>query len=508
MSAQQDLQDLLRLLTTGRNKLTMMAAMQRVKALQAIDLRSIASIANANLEAISTAIKDPKAAKSLQTACKSAIKDPSSSKKRLSDTPLSSSSKRTKSAYELPPEADTPQAIEKALELPRPSTDEEAIEKCTIWTNRAPLVLAFAVSVLRYTMPEQPLSSRLSLGQAIVSANSRSKAVSLGLESGKGAEEAGWGQGQPKVRVLGREVHVLKRGDYDWKGEEGKEEAEGSEKPTKTFSMFNAKKTETKEWVVSATVTLKKSTFVARTVEVSSMAEAKSEIRKLLASDPSLAEATHNITAFRVPRDQGGVLEECNDDGESGGGKHILSLMQANNVVGVLLVVTRWYGGIMLGPDRWRLMTQVSNDALSQRLRVSGIVGQEALWGLDLEGMRSTNAPVTGGTAAGMSIFRPEGARNYLLKSFPCPSPTGEGTKKKRTVKEVDIEKERNLGLLLGALDILFGSWVEHISCDELDRRAWSWYVQVRPDVESGTAGWGGKGEVKLKSILDLRRKG
>jgi hypothetical protein len=39
MASQKDIQDLLRLLTTGRNKLPMMAAMGRVKALQTANLR-------------------------------------------------------------------------------------------------------------------------------------------------------------------------------------------------------------------------------------------------------------------------------------------------------------------------------------------------------------------------------------------------------------------------------------------------------------------------------------
>jgi len=467
---------------------------------------SISSIASADLETVSTAINDPKAAKSLQTACKAIVKDPE--KKRPAESSLASASKRTKSVYELAPESQTPQAIEAALALPQPSEDEEAISKSSIYTNRAPLVLAFAVQLLKYTMPEQPLSSRLSLGQAVVSLNSRSKAVSLGLEKESSAEKEGWGTGQPKVRVLGREIHVLKRGDYDWKGEEdgpGSEEDRQKAQP-KTFSMFNTKKKEPSQWTVSATMTSKKSTFVARSIEVSSPADARSELQKLLANNADLREASHNITAWRVPRDQGGVIEEANDDGESGGGRHILSVMQSSNIVGVLLVVTRWYGGIMLGPDRWRLMTQVSQDALSQRLRVTGIVGAEPLWGLDLEGMQSKNAPVTGGTAAGMPIYRPESARAYLLKSFQSPPPTDETAKKKKTGVALERELEQNLGLLLGALDKLFKSWAEHLSRDELDRRAWGWYVRVRPDVESGVAGWGGKAEVKLSEILELRR--
>ena len=372
-------------------------------------------------------------------------------------------------------------------------------------------------------MPEQPLSSRLSLSQAVVSANSRSKAVSLGLEKGASAEGEGWGMGQPKVRVLGREVHVLKRGGYHWRPENqsvgSREEdssnanGEGSgvatgEEPASHPALQGIQQDGTKsDWAVSASVTSKKSTFVARSIAVSSPSQARAAVQKLLATNKTLREADHNITAWRVRSDSGGVIEDSNDDGESGGGRHILQVMQSSDVVGMVLVVTRWYGGIMLGPDRWRIMGQVSRDALSQRLRVAGIVGQEALWGLDLEAMRSTDAPVTGGTTGGMSIFKPESARSYILKAFGSPPPTADSPAKKKSGAALDREKEENLGLLLGALDLLFSSWVEHLSRDELDHRAWAWYVQVRPEVESGVAGWGGKGEVPLSSILGLRRK-
>ncbi|KAG9243211.1 hypothetical protein BJ878DRAFT_462833 [Calycina marina] len=507
MSAQDNLQALLRLLTTGRNKLTMIAAMGRVKALRAADLAdlkySIAAIATADLEIISKAINDTKAAKSLQAACKMQVKDPN--KKRPAESSLLSAPKRTKSIFELAPELQTPHDIEAALALPQPSEDEEAISNCSVYTNRAPLVLAFAVSLLKYTMSEQPLSSRLSLGQAVVSLNSRTKAANLGLDKESTAKKDGWGTGQPRIRILGREVHILKRGDYDWKT---KDEESEVKPPVKTFSMFGTEKKEHHEWTVSVTVTSKKSTFVARSIAVSSPGEARSELQKLMASNAELREASHNITAWRVPRDQGGIIEESNDDGECGGGRHILEVMKSSDIVGALLVVTRWYGGIMLGTDRWRLMTQVSQDTLSQRLRITGIVGAEPLWGLDLDSMQNKDSLV-GGASADMPIYRPEGARTYLLKSFPNPPPiaTGENsTKKKQTAAEQERELERNLSLLLGALDKLFASWVEQINRDELDRRAWAWYVKVRPDIQSGVAGWGGKAEVKLSSILDLRR--
>src|SRR3569833_2736313 len=85
-------------------------------------------------------------------------------------------------------------------------------------------------------MPEQPHTSRLSLAQAEVSADSRSKAVSIGLEKGASADDEGWGEGQPRVKVMGREIAVLKRGGYEWKGEEevGGTEADKAAETTPT----------------------------------------------------------------------------------------------------------------------------------------------------------------------------------------------------------------------------------------------------------------------------------
>lgn len=361
------------------------------------------------------------------------------------------------------------------------------------------------------------MSSRLSLAQAVVSANSRSKAVSLGIEKGKGAEEEGWGRGQPRIRLMGREISVLKRSGYEWRenGTEVKAELEGDESGAKkeagisSNAQNGSSKVATKGWAVSSPVNSKQSRFVAHSIEISTLSEASNALNRLFSAKSELKEASHNITAWRV-QTCNDIVEGSEDDGESGGGRHLLGLLQADNLTNVFLVVSRWYGGIMLGPDRWRIMTQVSRDTLSQRLRVAGTIGQEAIWGLDLEAMRSSNAPVTGGIVAGMPIHNPESARAYILKAFSSAESAADGVKAKKKKKSgaaLDREREENLGLLLGALDLLFASWVEHISRDELDKRAWGWYVQVRPEVESGVAGWGGKGKVKLVDILNLRRK-
>ena len=130
-------------------------------------------------------------------------------------------------------DAITPAAIEESLTLPESNADEEELAGTILYTNRAPLVLAFATKLLDFTMPSQPLSSRLSLAQAVVSVNARTKALSLGIEKGISAEEDGWGQGQPKIRIMGRYISVMKRWGYEWKEkpeeDAGNTKAEGSD---------------------------------------------------------------------------------------------------------------------------------------------------------------------------------------------------------------------------------------------------------------------------------------
>ena len=235
-------------------------------------------------------------------------------------------------------------------------------------------------------MPSQPISSRLSLAQAVVSVNARTKALSLGIEKGTSAENDGWGQGQPKTRIMGRDVRVMKRWGYEWNG--SSEETVGHLKP-ESFDSMDSHRT---------------------------------------------------------------LKQECETDD---------------------------------GP---------------------------ALWGLDLEALRSSNSPLVSGAqgtnGSGLPIYTAQSARAYLLKSFASvQSSVDEATPpKKKSPAVLKVEKEMNLGLVLRALHLLFQSW-NLLSREELDKRAWAWYVAVRPAVENGVAGWGAKGELKLSQIMDFRRR-
>jgi hypothetical protein len=127
------------------------------------------------------------------------------------------SPKKIKSLYGPPL---NPAELEASLALPGAERDEEILNSAVVYTNRAPLVLAFACTLLKYTMPEQPISSRLSLAQAVTSINSKNKAISIGIDKGRAAEDEGWGEGQPTIKIMTRDVRVMKRWGYEWEEEE------------------------------------------------------------------------------------------------------------------------------------------------------------------------------------------------------------------------------------------------------------------------------------------------
>ncbi|PRY23615.1 uncharacterized protein UPF0029 [Aliiruegeria haliotis] len=70
---------------------------------------------------------------------------------------------------------------------------------------------------------------------------------------------------------------------------------------------------------------------------------------KALCRKKKFAKATHNTWAVLLPD---GPLK--NDDGESGAGMVILRMLEREGLEGHIVVVTRWYGGVKLGGDRFR----------------------------------------------------------------------------------------------------------------------------------------------------------
>lgn len=86
---------------------------------------------------------------------------------------------------------------------------------------------------------------------------------------------------------------------------------------------------------------VRKSHFLALATPVDSPEAALAWLREV--ADPA---ATHNCWAYRV-----GSAYRFSDDGEPGGtaGRPILAAIEGQGVDRVMVVVTRWYGGINLG---------------------------------------------------------------------------------------------------------------------------------------------------------------
>ncbi|OAL00047.1 UPF0029-domain-containing protein [Phaeosphaeriaceae sp. SRC1lsM3a] len=117
-------------------------------------------------------------------------------------------------------------------------------------------------------------------------------------------------------------------------------------------------------WIVAPAITEKKSVFVARIASVSSPAQARQYVAHLLATDKKAARATHNMTAWRIKGANDSSYQDCDDDGETAAGSRMLHLMQLMDVWNVMVVVTRWYGGVLLGPDRFRIINTAAREAL------------------------------------------------------------------------------------------------------------------------------------------------
>lgn len=130
-------------------------------------------------------------------------------------------------------------------------------------------------------------------------------------------------------------------------------------------------------WVLSDVITEKKSVFLGRSTAVSSVDEAQCCISHLLATDKRAAKATHNISAWRIRGNEGdATFQDFDDDGETAAGGRLLKLLQMMDVWNVVVVVSRWYGGIHLGPARFAIINEAARDAVGKLEEEQGATGK------------------------------------------------------------------------------------------------------------------------------------
>ena len=110
--------------------------------------------------------------------------------------------------------------------------------------------------------------------------------------------------------------------------------------------------------------TVMKSAFVAHVAQLT-CPEDVAAVLDALYRVPSVAKATHNMFAWRL-RDGAtrGLRADNDDDGEAGAGSKLASLLELMKAENCLVVVSRWYGGVQMGPRRFAVISETAQRAI------------------------------------------------------------------------------------------------------------------------------------------------
>ena len=113
----------------------------------------------------------------------------------------------------------------------------------------------------------------------------------------------------------------------------------------------------------------KKSKFIANVFYVENREEAEEIIKKI---NKQYHDARHNCYVYRVITSEG-IIEKASDDGEPSGtaGAPMLTILSKNNLANVLVIVTRYFGGILLGTGG---LVKAYSEACTLGIEKAGIV--------------------------------------------------------------------------------------------------------------------------------------
>lgn len=120
----------------------------------------------------------------------------------------------------------------------------------------------------------------------------------------------------------------------------------------------------------------KKSKFIANIYYIESKEEAEQKIKEV---KKTYFDARHNCSAYRILENDI-VIEKASDDGEPSGtaGGPMLNILQKNNLCNILVIVTRYFGGILLGTGGLvRAYSEATMRALEDAEKITITIGKE-----------------------------------------------------------------------------------------------------------------------------------
>lgn len=125
----------------------------------------------------------------------------------------------------------------------------------------------------------------------------------------------------------------------------------------------------------------KKSRFIASVIPIESEEDA---LRHIESIRKEYWNATHNCYAYVVGRNQ--ELQRFSDDGEPSGtaGKPILDVLLGEDIHNALIVVTRYFGGTLLGTGGLvRAYSKSAKAALEESVIINKVLGKKILLNMD-----------------------------------------------------------------------------------------------------------------------------
>jgi hypothetical protein len=134
--------------------------------------------------------------------------------------------------------------------------------------------------------------------------------------------------------------------------------------PEKPLNITSNPSIRTLEVFHGPITTEQKSSFQAHFAFVYSMDEVNL-FRDIVYEDKRVARATHNIFAYRFICPKTNISHhDQDDDGETAAGGRLSEMIRLMKVENVAVIVSRWFGGILLGPDRFKFICNSARDLL------------------------------------------------------------------------------------------------------------------------------------------------
>ena len=131
----------------------------------------------------------------------------------------------------------------------------------------------------------------------------------------------------------------------------------------------------------TAEVTEKRSRFIGQTLPVQTEEEAQAFIARIRKEN---RDASHNCYAYITGPE--GSVEKCSDDGEPSrtAGMPMMDLLKKRNLRNICVVVTRYFGGILLGTGGLvRCYSAAAQEALDNSLTAERKCGIVTVWETD-----------------------------------------------------------------------------------------------------------------------------